>query len=390
MAQVQEFSIANTYIFNGTDWVPWDGAVTGAAAGTQYTEDAAAAANPVGNALMLVRVDTPASTVSANGDNVAQRGTDYGSAYVTLLDSSGNIISTFGGGTQYTEADTDASITGTASLTEGPSNTLTPLQSNAAKDLLVAVNAAIPAGTNNIGDIDVLSIIPGSGATNLGKAEDAPHSTGDVGVMALAVRQTAQADFGADGDYVPMSIDDDGGLRVSIIAGAGSGGTAAADDADFVAGTTSGTPAMGVYESTPTNVTDGDLGTVGITTGRRLKTSATIDAALPAGTNNIGDVDILSIPKASTATLSNVNDSATSVTLLSATAGRLGAILANDSTASALVKFGTTASSTSYTKKLLPGEAWDIGLGLHIYTGRIDCIWESDASGAMRITELTA
>jgi len=53
-------------------------------------------------------------------------------------------------------------------------------------------------------------------------------------------------------------------------------------------------PAMGVYESTPTNVTDGDLGVVGITTGRRMKTSATIDAALPAGTNNIGDVDVAS------------------------------------------------------------------------------------------------
>lgn len=73
------------------------------------------------------------------------------------------------------------------------------------------------------------------------------------------------------------------------------GGTSAADDADFTATTTPGTPAMGVYESTPTSVTDGDLGVVGITTGRRLKTSATVDAALPAGTNNIGDVDILTI-----------------------------------------------------------------------------------------------
>jgi hypothetical protein len=97
----------------------------------------------------------------------------------------------------------------------------------------------------------------------------------------------------------------EGTLDVNIISGAGSGGTASADDADFTAGVTSGTPAMGVYESTPTSVTDGDLGTVGITQGRRLKTSATIDAALPAGTNaigklaansgvDIGDVDVTS------------------------------------------------------------------------------------------------
>src|SRR3972149_5469083 len=29
---------------------------------------------------------------------------------------------------------------------------------------------ALPAGTNNIGDVDVLSVIPGTGAANLGKA----------------------------------------------------------------------------------------------------------------------------------------------------------------------------------------------------------------------------
>jgi hypothetical protein len=38
------------------------------------------------------------------------------------------------------------------------------------------------------------------------------------------------------------------------------------------------------------------MGIVGITTARRLKTSATVDAALPAGTNNIGDVDVLTVP----------------------------------------------------------------------------------------------
>lgn len=152
-------------------------------------------------------------------------------------------------------------------------------------EMQVDVVAALPAGTNNIGDVDVLSVVPGTGATNLGKAEDAAHSTGDVGVMALAVRQSSQSDFGADGDYVPLSIDDDGGLRVSIVAGAGSGGTAAADDADFVAGTTSGTPAMGVYESSPSSVTDGDLGAVGITQTRQLRT-----AAAQEGTWNVTNV----------------------------------------------------------------------------------------------------
>jgi hypothetical protein len=60
---------------------------------------------------------------------------------------------------------------------------------------------SIPAGTNNIGDVDVLSVVPGTGASNLGKAEDAAHTTGDVGVMALAVRKdTAAASSGTTGD----------------------------------------------------------------------------------------------------------------------------------------------------------------------------------------------
>ena len=112
--------------------------------------------------------------------------------------------------------------------------------------------------------------------------------------------------------------------------------------------------------------------------------------ALVAGSANIGDVDIASVQKAATATLTSVNDTASSTTLLSATAGRLGLILYNDSTVACYVKFGTTASTTSFTKRMVPGETWDLTNALHVYTGRIDAIWASDASGAMRITELTA
>ena len=67
----------------------------------------------------------------------------------------------------------------------------------------------------DIGDVDILSIIPGVGATNLGKAEDAAHTSGDTGVMMLAVRQDSQVDFGADGDYVPLRVDANGDLAVA-------------------------------------------------------------------------------------------------------------------------------------------------------------------------------
>jgi hypothetical protein len=104
-------------------------------------------------------------------------------------------------------------------------------------------------------------------------------------------------------DVLRVAIFDNNNNQITSFGGAG--GTSTADDADFTAGTTLGTIVQGVYESTPTTVTDGDVGTIGITSGRRVKTSATIDAALPAGTNaigklaansgvDIGDVDVTS------------------------------------------------------------------------------------------------
>jgi hypothetical protein len=87
-----------------------------------------------------------------------------------------------------------------------------------------------------------------------------------------------------------------------------------------------------------------------------------------------------------TATLSNVNDTATSTTLLSANTSRKGVSIHNDSTSVLYVKLGTTASATSYTIKMAADSHYEVPFG---YTGRIDGIWASDASGAARITELT-
>jgi len=57
---------------------------------------------------------------------------------------------------------------------------------------------------------------PGTGATNLGKAEDAGHTSGDVGVMALAVRNDAgTALAGTTLDYIPLTTDNKGKLYVN-------------------------------------------------------------------------------------------------------------------------------------------------------------------------------
>lgn len=124
----------------------------------------------------------------------------------------------------------------------------------------------------DIGDIDVTSIIPGVGATNLGKAEDAAHADGDTGVMSLAVRRDANTTLaGTTGDYAPLQVDASGNLKVAIISGAGSGGTSIADNAAFTRGTTSATPITGVVETSAPTLTNGNAGTLSLTTGGALR-----------------------------------------------------------------------------------------------------------------------
>jgi hypothetical protein len=69
----------------------------------------------------------------------------------------------------------------------------------------------------------VPAVTPGTGSTNLGKAEDAAHTTGDVGVMSLAVRNDAgTALAGTTGDYIPITTDAGGNVRaVSLTNGDG-------------------------------------------------------------------------------------------------------------------------------------------------------------------------
>jgi hypothetical protein len=91
------------------------------------------------------------------------------------------------------------------------------------------------------------------------------------------------------------------------------------------------------------------------------------------------------VPSA-TSTLANVASSATNVTLRASSTGRLGLMLYNDSTSVCFVKFGATASATSYTLQMGPTAYYEMPQPL--YTGIVDGIWSS-ANGNMRVTELT-
>ena len=94
------------------------------------------------------------------------------------------------------------------------------------------------------------------------------------------------------------------------------------------------------------------------------------------------------ISSGATSTLSNVADSASSVTLIASNTARLGLFIYNDSTEILYVKFGATASTTSFTLRLTPTGLYE--MQSPIYTGVVDGIWAANAAGSARITEITA
>lgn len=86
-------------------------------------------------------------------------------------------------------------------------------------------------------------------------------------------------------------------------------------------------------------------------------------------------------------TPANVTASTSSTTLISANALRKGLIFYNDSAqACRVVLNASAASTTNFSHKLGPFSMWEVPFN---YTGECRGIWETGASGAMRVTELT-
>jgi len=76
-------------------------------------------------------------------------------------------------------------------------------------------SARIGGDATNGLDVDVTRVIPGTGATALGKAEDDAHASGDVGVLALGVRRdSVVSGAGTDGDNATLNLDSTGRLWV--------------------------------------------------------------------------------------------------------------------------------------------------------------------------------
>lgn len=416
----------------------------------------------------------------------------------TIVDGSGTAITSFGGGTQYTQdaALTVATSVGTQAM--GRASAAKPTDVSADNDAVmpwylrsgaVAVNITA-AGALIPGDAtDGLKVqISGTALTELQALTNTLGSTtsGQSGILALCAVTTAAPTYTtAQSNVCSMQVD--GSVRVAVTNGA-TGGTSQADNASFTDNTSSLTPVGGVAEiASPTACTEGKFCAGATTLNRALKvtlygtdgtalnpssdvisgatastsgpqgmmlggttapsavtagqavrawaglngqaavmlvdSSGTVvtpstdylqDAALTVSTTTGGmtmgrasvaaptavtnDDDAVMAwysrngaqmtitAPSTTATLANISGATSSTTLIASNTARRGVICVNDSTATLYLKFGTTASTTSFTYKLAPGDTWELGQA--IYIGIVTGIWDS-ATGSARCTELT-
>lgn len=260
----------------------------GSAAGTEYTEDDAAAANPDGGMPVMVRADSPAGVTSTNGDVVAQRATNYGAAFVQILDSSGNFVDSFGGAGGTSSADDADFVAGTTLGTQ-----------------VQGVYESSPTSVTD-GDVGQIGITSTrqvrTSATQEGTwTVDCNGSNVTVDNASIAITHAALTELAG-------AIDTQ--VQVDIVAdGAGLATDAKLDD--IIADTAAIQTAVEIMDDwdesdrAKVNLIAGQAGIAGGTgvdgaTVPRITLATNV--ALPAGTNNIGDVDVLSVVPGTAAT----------------------------------------------------------------------------------------
>ncbi len=168
----------------------------------------------------------------------------------------------------------------------------------------------------------------------------------------IIVRSTIQGDDGT-GTYRPVKVDANGALLTSTVV------TVPPVTAITSAVATAAPP---LYAEGSTQPLSMDLNG-----GIRVTGNFTVGAA-----------------KSSASSVTQVNASATSVTLAALNTNRLGLTIFNKSSSNCYVKLGATASTSSFTVIIFPQGAYEVP---EKWVGRVDAIWDS-ATGFAMVTEM--
>lgn len=151
----------------------------------EFAEDSAHTTGDTGLHMLAVRQDTLASSTSADGDYASFKVDSDGELYVTDEAARASLSA----------IETDAAAIEAELLDQG--TTLDAIETE-----------LLDQGTT----LDSIE----TEVQSLSHAEDAAHSSGDAGVMSLAVRADSDGTLAdTDGDYAPLQVDANGKLKVA-------------------------------------------------------------------------------------------------------------------------------------------------------------------------------
>lgn len=199
-------------------------------AGAEYAEDASHTSTDTGNFVLGVRNDTLAALGGADGDYVAFQMNADGALYVDVanggvLESAVDGLETLLTAANVDHAANEALLTTIDADTnaikghvDGIETLITSTNSkidtfDAVLDNILTKNTEIDAVLDTIKtDTEEIEGAVETIETAI-KAEDTAHSSGDTGIMSLAVRNDDVAALaGADGDYSPLQVNAAGSL----------------------------------------------------------------------------------------------------------------------------------------------------------------------------------
>jgi hypothetical protein len=300
----------------------------------------------------------------------------YGNVLISINGTYGTATAVFegsddGGTTWYgiSEADrTDSNIIESGYTTLTNTNRAWQI-SNPGWDSIRVRSTAVASGTVNVRISPSAAPTAAGNSVSIGAA--LPAGANSIGTVAIAAAQTIAVTNA--GTFVTQPTIQTGTNSIGKIT-------------DITASVTPGTAAANLGKAEDAAAVSGDTGVFVLGVRNDNAATSVVNAngdyaQLSVDTN--GTLFTRQAPN-NTPTLTNVASSITSVTLLAANAARRNFIIYNDSTSDCYIKYGTTASSTSFTYYLPSlGTLQD-----EFYAGRIDAIWIS-AAGNARVTEVS-
>lgn len=170
---------------------------------------------------------------------------------------------------QATAANLNATVTGTVTANAG-SGTFA----------ISAASLPLPTGAATNSTVAAMQVAQAS------------TTSGQSGTLMQGAVTTASPTY-TTAQTSPLSLDTSGSLRVAIVSGAGSGGTAIADGATFTRGTTSETPTGGVVDASAPTLTAGKAAALSLNTDGTLNVK--VSNGISSGTAGAPNSAVLSI-----------------------------------------------------------------------------------------------